>query len=330
MNASRSSERAFVFTVALLALAQMSAVSFAWALDCSLARTETEKAVCASPELTQADRKLNTLYRAWLASQPPDEREKIKQAQRVWIKENDTDCRGDANCLGKRYADRIADLVQNARPASPSAVSGSIRSVTVTVKKMRSYEQNLSYPKFEGEPKESVSKLNRWVRDHIPTCDGNEKNNAHSYVNVSMRAPKLTNDVAVIEESGESFCQGNAHPNHGLYTHFLSVRTGAAVDLWEALPEPGRQAVIQRIVAAGKDIPADDDCKELFSLESLKESFVTFDYKNERTFGLRPDFPHAVQACDDRADASIAIDELAKFYPAQSAASLLLEGLLHN
>jgi uncharacterized protein len=320
--------RISLLTLTFLVLFETNQSSPARAFNCSLAKTATEKAICASPDLNKDDQELNTTYRKALTAQAPTQKEKIKQAQRAWIKENDSVCHGDVNCLKKRYKDRIAVLEQITPAAAPAATSnGTIHYTIVAVKKNKPYEITLSYPKFEGRPVDAVAKLNAWVKSEIVLCHGPSKENKMSYIDDTLKVLKFTDSVVVIRGSDDYFCEGNAYPNHGSQDFFVPIATGSKVSLWDTLPKDGQQSIIQRILTASKSLAPDDECKNSFSQEYLQNAHISFGYKDQRSLSISPEFPHVIQACEDDVDVSIAISDLKKLYPPQSPAVALLDAL---
>jgi uncharacterized protein len=299
------------------------------AFDCSQAKTVTEKAICKSSALTVLDRQLNAAYRAALAARPGAQAEPLKQVQRAWLKENDATCSGAEDCLKRRYEERIAALSQTAPLAEKAAVSGTLTYKTVTVKKTKPYELSLSYPKFDGTPAEAAAFLNAFVKKQLPSCDGDGPAGKAemSYIGSTFEVRKLSDDVAVINEAGESYCAGAAHPNHGSSDRFIALKHKTEVNLFEGIGEAAKQDLTARLAAAGKDIAADDECKELFAPDNLKDSFLAFKYKDGRDLIIRPSFPHVAQACETAADATIPIADLEKYYAGQPAALAVLNGL---
>ncbi|XTI72221.1 pesticin C-terminus-like muramidase [Acidithiobacillus sp. AC3] len=87
-----------------------TAASGVSAMDCSKARTPTEKTICGDPELEKMDRQLNRDYRSFLDEYQKKgnhdcllEDETAKQ--KAWLKERDA-CGTDVNCIKFAYADR--------------------------------------------------------------------------------------------------------------------------------------------------------------------------------------------------------------------------------
>jgi uncharacterized protein YecT (DUF1311 family) len=96
----------------LLAGSMAHAASF----SCAKARTPQEKAICASPELSAADDRMNSAYRAWLDAAPAQMKTEIRQSQRVWIRNLPNRCsmQGDplSACLRDCEASRTGVLEQ--------------------------------------------------------------------------------------------------------------------------------------------------------------------------------------------------------------------------
>ncbi len=45
----------------------------------------------------------------------------------------------------------------------------------------------------------------------------------------------------MIRMLGETYCAGTAHPSHGSYDHFISLKHKAEVTLFEGLSDAGKQ-----------------------------------------------------------------------------------------
>lgn len=75
--------------------------------DCTMASSRIDNAICASPELSELDSKLDAAYRSALAvsADPP----RVREAQREWLRATRNPC-GDEGCLLTVYKQRIAAL----------------------------------------------------------------------------------------------------------------------------------------------------------------------------------------------------------------------------
>jgi uncharacterized protein len=72
--------------------------------NCTKAGTAVEKAICISPQLSNADGQLGKIY-SQLSKTP-----QLKQEQRDWLKRRDQECSTDSSCLLQMYQQRIAEL----------------------------------------------------------------------------------------------------------------------------------------------------------------------------------------------------------------------------
>jgi uncharacterized protein len=61
--------------------------TFPASFDCKKATTEVEKLICSNEELSQLDEELNKAYKELLSKVNKDDKKKIIQEQREWIKE---------------------------------------------------------------------------------------------------------------------------------------------------------------------------------------------------------------------------------------------------
>jgi uncharacterized protein len=77
------------------------------ALDCSRAKTNTEKLLCSNPRLAEADERLAYAFRG--AIRRGADPKVLMEAQGVWIREARDVC-NDVECMLKAYEERISDL----------------------------------------------------------------------------------------------------------------------------------------------------------------------------------------------------------------------------
>ena len=96
------------------------------AADCASAKTQLEINDCAAFEFKNADKKLNTVYSAYLTRLDTQQKKQLKDAQRAWIKFRDLSCEFESsgvdggsaypmvlqNCLTAKTRARIDDLVK--------------------------------------------------------------------------------------------------------------------------------------------------------------------------------------------------------------------------
>jgi uncharacterized protein len=100
----------------ILLLASSTAAAHSASFDCAKAHTPQEKAICASPELSKADDGMAAAYQAALAAAPPEFHDRIRDAQRAWIRRISLNCLpGNPNrpldaCLHDAYKARTDAL----------------------------------------------------------------------------------------------------------------------------------------------------------------------------------------------------------------------------
>jgi len=78
-------------------------------LDCSKARTPTEKTICASYKLGQDEARMATLFSIATSLVGMGQRGAIQDEQRDWLKARDA-CGGTLACLANAYDERIKTL----------------------------------------------------------------------------------------------------------------------------------------------------------------------------------------------------------------------------
>ena len=112
------------------ALLASAATSGAAGFDCGKARTEDERAVCASTELSRLDDEMTAAYRKLWDSAIKYEEPKVQAAfranQKDWIGLRSR-CGDAANCLRDAYRDRIAWLAHPAQRYTGRYESGGYR-----------------------------------------------------------------------------------------------------------------------------------------------------------------------------------------------------------
>ena len=77
--------------------------------NCDLARTDTEKSICANDKLSSLDLKMGNLYNDLRKVLPDDKMEQLRIIQRNWI-EKRNNCGGNTNLLIYLYSEQIGLL----------------------------------------------------------------------------------------------------------------------------------------------------------------------------------------------------------------------------
>lgn len=78
--------------------------------DCRKATTDSENAICESPELSDLDGQLGRAFGDLIAIAKPDRLKDTRADQAAWIRSRDATCKGDKGCLGIFIRQRILVL----------------------------------------------------------------------------------------------------------------------------------------------------------------------------------------------------------------------------
>lgn len=77
--------------------------------DCTKLPTQAEQRVCATPELSDLDKLLNTTFKETLGKLVlTSDRNKLHEDERLWINEKRNPCKDDIDCLKQAYYQRIS------------------------------------------------------------------------------------------------------------------------------------------------------------------------------------------------------------------------------
>ncbi len=118
--------RVWLVACLLACLALLPRAGHAQGIDCSRARTTTEKAICASPALLALDHQVAVAYADTLARQP-DRRDAMRSDLLAWLRARDAACNLPANaverCLATQLTARLAALAPPAVPARPETAT---------------------------------------------------------------------------------------------------------------------------------------------------------------------------------------------------------------
>ncbi len=118
-----------------VAFAAVLVSSPASALDCSVARSAAEKAICSDPAARAADEALGNTFDQLRALLPEDEKASLKLAQIAWIRSRDKWCFAPlatkplSACLAEKTKARQGYL--EGRPAAGDMAAGSVRPMII-------------------------------------------------------------------------------------------------------------------------------------------------------------------------------------------------------
>lgn len=106
----------------LLLVITLATSAHAASFDCAVAKTDVERIICSSEELSQLDRTLAEIYELELSRD--NAAKSIRAAHRTWL-ESRNRC-SDTTCIEHRYEQRIADLAcdEESRMAGSAVGSG--------------------------------------------------------------------------------------------------------------------------------------------------------------------------------------------------------------
>ena len=90
-----------------IALAAANPAPVLAALDCSRAKSNSEKLLCSNPRLAEADERMARAFRG--AIHRGVDPKTLMETQRVWIDDARDVC-NDVECMLRAYEERISDL----------------------------------------------------------------------------------------------------------------------------------------------------------------------------------------------------------------------------
>jgi uncharacterized protein len=104
-----------MFAMATIAIA--SSTAYAAGFDCGKAKTVQEKAICASPSLSQADERLAERYRTAMNAVSTEGKARLRGDQRTWLAHLGKSCPADGldTCLERAYRERLGSALAERR-----------------------------------------------------------------------------------------------------------------------------------------------------------------------------------------------------------------------
>src|SRR3981189_2985821 len=152
-------------TMVALLVASVSAMARLGA-GCRQERTPAEKAICAAPELADADAAMARAYQALRSLLPTEERTALLADQRRWVKLRDARCADKAD--RELAACLLAETEQRRRffegQGGGGAEAGGLRPAFFHEAKPKRYEIAISYPQFARSEGAAQSAFNRAAR----------------------------------------------------------------------------------------------------------------------------------------------------------------------
>ena len=251
-------------------------VASAAAMDCKAAKSDIEKAICASPLALAADEAMVAAYNALRQRMAPAERAALLVAQRGWLKRRGLGCESDKPAYGQCLADdnnqRRAFL--EARPESGPGVESALQPIVIARPgKPRDWEIDVELlrfvePKSPGEKTFNVE-VAKMVRE-IPTDRGEIGRDQTYSHNAWMRLTWLSPRLIFARVEGYVF-SGGAHGNPFTTGLNIDTKIGRKLSFADAFDHAAREKladaclaqIIPEKVRRGLEAPKGDDLKSL-------------------------------------------------------------------
>lgn len=263
--------RIFISPLALLACAAPAA-----AMDCKAARTDIDKAICASPEATAADAAMVAAYSALRERMTPPQREALLASQRLWIKRRGYSCESDkpgyGACLAKETDQRRA-FFEARQEAGPGLESPMTVEIVAKPGKPRDWEIDVELLKFV-EPKTPGEKtfnaeVGKMLKD-IPTDRSEIQRDQTFSHDLWMRLTWLSPRLISARVEGYDF-EGGAHGNPSTSGLNVDTKTGRKLVFADAFDKAAQEKLTAACLAQiapekvrrGMDEPKGDDLKSL-------------------------------------------------------------------
>ena len=256
----------------LTGLGVLAAAAPVAAMDCKAAKTDIEKAICASPDAVAADTAMVAAYNALRERLSPPQREALLVSQRLWIKRRGFGCESDkpgyAQCLAKETDQRRAFF--EARPeAGPGVDSPQTVEIVARPGKPRDWEIDVELLKFVEPKSPGERTLNaevaKMLKD-IPTDRKDIERNMTYAHDVWMRITWLSPRLLSSRIEGYEFT-GGAHGNPlttGLNIDMKSGRKLAFADGFDKAAQEKLTAsclvqIVPEKIRRGMDEPKGDE-----------------------------------------------------------------------
>ena len=314
MDRSRA-DRGAVAGALLLVLSGTASAQAPSRVDCSKAATPIERAICAKPELTAADRKMAAAYAALAGRLTGAAKDHLLADQIRWLANRAAACAVEPSemeeCLETRDRDRTLQLEWLGEAAYPfiseQAIvkAGNVRGIPYII--------DASYPQFDGGSVDFAS-VNRQLASATgeaaervvpgPDADndnGNYNGAAWRYEQAFTLCRPGPNAVS-IKISYDAY-EGGAHGIVGVTGMLVDLRTGKAVGPDGVfLPNSNWLREISRIVSADINTP------NLGDILKQPNRYVFLEDRLELSFNQLEGGPYTVEIPYDRLRPLLRID----------------------
>lgn len=232
-------QRASFIAPLLLAIFAQPALAF----DCGKAKTEVEKAICASPDLKALDNDLAAAYADVKAALPPAEQKMLVRSQRRWIarRENCGEVEeGVAACITGYMKDRLSLL--SGRPESgPGADGQLLPQFIVQDGTAKSYDLNLAVLRFTDPQTPGEKTLNQLADKVLRAAKlgpHGEDTEGSVYADGEIWSLTYASPEFISVRSDYYEDRGGAHGMYGTMNINIDMATGKQLILADVLTEP--------------------------------------------------------------------------------------------
>lgn len=242
----------------VLAISLFCSAAPARAIDCALAQTRADKAICADTEARAADELLGLAYNRLREELTAKERSALKQSQTDWIQWRNNSCeeqRETAPFIKCLIEDtKLRETYLAGRAASGSGghlVAGRPFFMRVPAAKGQA---RLTIEAFHFRPGAAwMADANRFIDEHIQRAIGDSNlrdvdaslmRGAELFVDLSVQLSYLSANIASIGVAYENYI-GQAHPFRYSVNRAFDVNSGRVLNFNDLFDEAGATEILQ-------------------------------------------------------------------------------------
>lgn len=145
MNVTSRWDPSLTVAAVLVGMALSGRPARAAGIDCTLAQSKVEQAICANPDLRTLDGKLNAAYAAALQRQP-ERKATLLRDQKAWLQRREA-CEGNTVCLRARYTERREALLAALSVPLDAVDAEAVRMLQQALEAQRAANSELSLEK---------------------------------------------------------------------------------------------------------------------------------------------------------------------------------------
>jgi uncharacterized protein YecT (DUF1311 family) len=286
--------------VVVLALAMVSWPGKSVAMDCSRAKTASEKEICGEPAMLGLDKTLNEAYAKLRGKVSRAERQRLALFQRIWVAKRDR-CGAKGDCLKEAMERRIAALVAGGNEAAPPEEQHGPFVIRYLKSPAWSLWDSAVPIIVKGPPGDGVKAIKQRLQDNVDQAssgcedlDGDVADFDYSYGSHLEYADKR---FFTLKNNWDMYC-GGAYPEHGFeYVTYL-VSSGEVLDFSSAFKKDlTAETIVQLAKKHLKELPEElknpaPDCEDQELPDSYRVAVVRDGLLFKQVLG------HARLACE--------------------------------